>query len=492
MHLGTLDFVVVGVYFTGLLLLGRLFQDQDSSTDYFLAGRQNSSWLAGISVVATLLSTVTYLALPGEMIRNGAGYFTSLLAFVLVIPTVNRLIIPMLMRLQAASIYDYLERRYNRSVRLLGAGLFVGMRLTWMSLILYIAARSLHPMTNWNVPLLIVLTGCVTLIYTTLGGMRAVVWSDFAQFVILFGGVLFVPLYIGVQTSSTPVDWLRVFNEAERSSVPLFSIDPTERTSVVGMILMLYVWNICTHGADQVAAQRYLSTPSAAAAKRSFWVFSIGNVCLLLLIMVVGLALFYFRYDAAGLSIGEFQEAIRPTADDVFPQFLAKQLPQGASGLMLAALLAAAMSSVSSGINSIAAVVSSDFLAACSEQPGNESVKRLRTVSMATGVGAVLGALATNEMMLRADWNFVELMERINHLFVAPLGGLFFAGICFRRVGSTAVLIGFAAGLLASVGVSFSAALFDYNVSFMWIMPVSFLVTLLVSLASAVAWPGDR
>ena len=238
MHLETLDFLVLGAYFAGLLLLGHWFQRQASSDDYFLANRTNASWLAGISVVATLLSTVTYLALPGEMIRNGAGYFTSLLAFLFIIPTVNRLIIPMLMRLSAASIYDYLERRYSRSVRHLGAGIFVATRLTWMSLIMYIAARSLHPMTGWSVPLLVLSTGCVTIIYTTLGGMRAVVWSDFAQFVILFGGVLFIPIYIGVQTSSTPVEWLRVFGEAERSSVPLFSFDPTERTTIVGMIVM--------------------------------------------------------------------------------------------------------------------------------------------------------------------------------------------------------------------------------------------------------------
>ena len=182
--------------------------------------------------------------------------------------------------------------------------------------------------------------------------MRAVLWSDFAQFIILFGGVVFVPLFIAIKTSSTPADWLKVFAEAERATVPIFSFDPTERTTVFGLILMLYVWNVCTHGADQIAAQRYLSTPSADTAKWSFWIFSIANVSLLILIMVVGLALFYFRYQAAGLTVAEFHRLSRGQADDVFPQFLAEHLPPGASGLMLSALLAAAMSSVSSGINS--------------------------------------------------------------------------------------------------------------------------------------------
>ena len=157
---------------------------------------------------------------------------------------------------------------------------------------------------------------------------------------------------------------------------------------------------------------------------------------------------------------------------------------------MLAALLAAAMSSVSSGINSIAAVVSSDWLGNSPGQGTPDPVKRLRTISLMTGGAAICGALAVNELMLRADWNFVDLMERINHLFVAPLGALFFAGICLKKVGPTAALAGFAVGVAVSIAISFSEALLDYNVSFMWIMPASFAASLVT--AAACGWACPR
>lgn len=482
MYLQTLDFIVLGVYFVGLFLLGVFFSDQRESDDYFLAGRSVSSLLAGISVFATLFSTVSYLSLPGEMIRNGIGYFSSLLAFVFIIPTVNYLIIPALMRLPVTSVYDYLERRYSKGVRLLGAWVFVAIRLVWMGLILYTAARAIRPMTDWNLPLLVTMMGIVTIFYTALGGMHAVIWSDFAQFVILFGGAVLVPCLIAIRTAAGPFQWWSAFAQVERAEVPLFSPDPTQRTTIIGMMLTLYVWNICTHGSDQVAAQRYLSTPSAATARRSFVAFFVANVGVLSLLMVVGLALFYFRFQNAGLPANDFHQTIVAQADDVFPEFLATQLPAGAAGLMLAALLAAAMSSLSSGINSISAVVVTDLLSssgATSTRPESSNVPRVMAVL--SGLVAIVGAVAIDQLMQATHWNLVDLIERINMLFVAPLGALFFAGILFRHVGASAAIIGFACGIVVSLLISFSQWLFDYPISFMWIMPGSFLVSMFVA-----------
>lgn len=483
MHLEWLDLVVIGAYFVGLFLLGMFFKDQTSSDEYFLAGRRVSSLLAGISVFATLFSTMSYLALPGETIRHGIGFFSSLFVFVLIIPTVVYVIIPSLMRLPVTSVYDYLEKRFSPSVRTLGAGIFVIIRLVWMGLILYTASRAIGPMTGWPLPLLVLLMGVVTVCYTTMGGMQAVIWSDFAQFLILLGGALFIPCYIAYQTGSGPLEWWSTFSAADRGHVPLVSLDPTVRVTIVGMLIEMFVWNVCTHGADQVAAQRYLSTPNAATAKRSFVVFSIANVGVLALLMVVGIALFYFRFHASQLPLNEFQSQIAADADDVLPHFIAGHLPMGVSGLMLAALLAAAMSSLSSGINSITAVIVSDLMPASIEARVSEpSVTTSRILASAAGVTAILGALAIIELMnSQPDWNLVDLLERINHLFVAPLGAMFFAGIFFRHVGAPAVVISFLAGVVVSLLISFSEWLFDYSISFMWIMPASLVVSLLVA-----------
>jgi SSS family solute:Na+ symporter len=483
MHLKSLDFIVVAVYLLGLFLLGVFFsRRQASKADYFLGGRKIPWFLAGVSAIATLLSTVSYLSLPGEMIKNGVGFFTNLLAFIFIIPVVIHVVIPALMRLPVISVYDYLERRFGVPARTLGAAVFVLMRLVWMGLILYTASRAVKEMTGWEIPKIVAVIGIVTIFYTTLGGMKAVVWSDLVQFMILLGGAVFIPVYVGFMTGDGPGVWWEEFSQAERSQTPIFSFDPTQRTSVLGMMMLVFMWNICTHSSDQVAAQRYLSTSSAGAARRSFWVFCVANVGLTLLLMVVGLALFHFDFQQSSLTIPQFQADVAARADDVLPQFIAKQLPAGLSGLMLAALLAAAMSSLSSGINSISAVVVTDLLPESAGAKSGEGSLRLPMVlAAAAGLVGMGTALLVNQLMLSVEWNLIDMIEKINHLFVAPLGALFFAGIWFRRAGLAAALLGFFAGVLTSFLVSFSGDVFDYDISFMWIMPGAFVVSLAVT-----------
>jgi SSS family solute:Na+ symporter len=253
---------------------------------------------------------------------------------------------------------------------------------------------------------------------------------------------------------------------------------------MVGMILQTFLWNLCTHGADQVAAQRYLSTPSNAAARRSVWVFSILNIGVILILMVCGLALFYFHYSKSPLPLSLYAKQVGARADALLPEFIVTQLPSGMSGLLLAALLAAAMSSLSSGINSISTVGVTDFVQRFgSSNPGAQHLTLARILAALAGLLGIGLALLVDGLVRYTKWNLVELIERVNHLFVAPLGALSLAGILLRRVGAAAALLGFFMGILASVLISFSREIFgmERGISFMWIMPVSFAVSLVVS-----------
>lgn len=488
MHLAALDILVVVVYFAALFVLGIVLSRQQTSQEvYFLGGRRTSSFLAGVSIIATLLSTLTFLSTPGEMIRYGLGYFSVLFGFVVIIPIVSRIIIPFLMRLPASSIYDYLEQRFSLSVRVLAASIFVVMRLVWMGMILYTVSGALNDLTGYGIPLLVLLMGGVTTFYTTIGGMRAVIYSDCALFFLLFGCAVFIPVYVFWDTGIGPVGWWEVFSAAGRSHVPLVSFDPTARVSAVGMILMFVTWSICTQGADQVAAQRYMSTESAAVARRSMWVFSVCNIAMMLLLMLSGLSLFYFYYFHSGQPLAEFQTVIAAKADHVLTEFMATQLRPGVMGLMLAGLLAGAMSSTSSGINSISTVVITDFVQRFSRRKSSVGDLLLpKLLAFAAGATAIGVALGVNEIMQVTRWNLVEMIERINHLFVAPLGALFFSGILFRRISATSAVAGFSCGVLASVLISFSKEIFGMRqgISFMWIMPAAFAV----SLASSWLW----
>jgi solute:Na+ symporter, SSS family len=493
MQLHTVDFIVLAVYMVGMVVVGFAFsKNQTSKEAYFLGNRRMSSFVAGISVVATLLSTMTYLAVPGEMIRYGIGLFSSLFAFVFIIPIVNRFVIPFLMSLPVTSVYEYIEKRFGLGTRLMAASAFMLSRIIWTGLIIYTASFAIAAMTGWSIPSVVVMIGLVTTLYTTVGGISAVMWTDVVQFFILFLGAVFTPIYIAFATDAGPGTWWATFSDAGRTDVPLYSFDPAVRLTVVGMIVSTLVWNICTHGADQVAAQRYLSTPSAQIARRSVWIFSIANITMILLLALVGLALFYFFYVRSGLPVQAFQEQIAPEADKVFPRFIAADLPLGVSGLILAALLAAAMSSLSSAINSISTVAVTDFfdrlniLRAHQDRPYTAMV-----MAGTTGLFGVLSALLVNVLMQEGRWNLVDLMERGNHLFVAPLGVLFFAGFLSRRAGSRAAVAGFIAGVATSVAISFSKEIFGLEnpIGFVWNMPVSFVVSFAVTFLLGFVFP---
>jgi len=182
--LQTLDFAVILAYMAGLFALGIYFSRQQTSKEaYFLGDRKVPWFLAGVSVLATLLSTLSYLAVPGEMIRYGIGIFASLLSFIIIIPVVNSWVIPALMKLHVTSVYEYLEQRFSRDVSDVGATVFIVTRIIWMGLVIYTASFALSTMTGWNISWLILVIGTITTFYTSTGGLRAVIWSDFVQFV---------------------------------------------------------------------------------------------------------------------------------------------------------------------------------------------------------------------------------------------------------------------------------------------------------------------
>jgi len=495
MALELIDFIILVVYLAGLIALGVSFSRGKQTQETYFLGNRNTPWyLAGVSILATLLSTLSYLSVPGETIRHGIGFFANLLAFVFVIPIVNRWVIPTLMRLQYTSVYEYLEHRFGRDVRNVGAVVFVVTRLIWMGLIIYTASFAISTMTGWSTVWLIVITTVLTTLYTSIGGFRAVIWSDFAQFIILAGGAILTLIYVGSTTGSSPLDWWGVFSQAGRSEVPVFSFDPTVRVTVIGAILTMLVWNICTHGADQVAAQRYLSTSSKAEARRSVWVFAVSNVTMISLLMACGMALFYFYFQQSSLPLQDFQNDIATEADKVFPNFIAQVLPPGVTGLVLTALLAAAMSSLSSGINSVSSVVVVNFLTDDSrEATVGAGIEKAVQIAVVSGVLGMVLALAVNALMERSDWNILELMERVNHLFVAPLGAMFFSGMLIGRAGAKAVLIGFAAGVATSFSISFGMELFALKkpISFTWIMPASFVLSFMTTYLASFIWPAS-
>ncbi|MDA1313037.1 MAG: sodium/solute symporter [Acidobacteria bacterium] len=491
MELTTLDFVVIIAYFAGMAGIGTYFAGRQTSRDeYFLGGRRTHWMLAGGSILATLLSSISYLSLPGEMIRYGFGFFAGVLSVPLVVPLMSYTLLPALKRLPITSVYEYLDLRFSTQVRTLAGSIFLIRTVLWMGLIIYTASFAMVEITGWNIYATILVIGAVTTFYTSAGGLQTVIWTDNLQLLILFGGALAIPVFIGFSLGTGPLVWWDSFSQAGRSEIQTFSWDPMVRITLVGALLSQFFWNICTQASDQVAVQRLLSTPSLKEAQRSLWMYAVANVTLLFMLAISGLALFAYYAAQSGLPIQEFQEQVAPEADKLMPRFIVQVLPPGVSGLLVAALLAAAMSSLSSGINSISSVISSDFMKRSGAGEG-DSLWFDRFSGVVAGFTGLAMACLITMVMEMSDWNLVELTGRVNHIFVGPIGVLFFAGILFRRAGKTAALAGFVAATAISLYVCFGREWFglEQSVSFLWVVPASFvggLVTAkLVSLVTA-------
>ena len=469
--------IVIIAYLAAMSLIGLYFsRKMESQTDFFLGGRGMHWILVGGSL--SLFSTISFMAVPGEMIRYGFGFFIAYLIVPLIVPVINRVVLPILMKLNITSAYDYLEKRFDYRVTKIAEYSFILKTVLWMGAIIYTASLAVSQVTGWNIFFIITVIGIITTFYTSAGGLQSVIWTDFIQTMLFTGCALVIPIYVVYATGMGPLGWWESFSQAGRTEITTFSLDPTVRITTVGNMASVFFYFVCTSASDQMIIQRYLSTPSVKAARRSVWVFVVSNLTSILFLAICGLSLFAFYLQKSTLPINEFQQQIASTADRAMPQFIVEELPHGISGLIVAGLLAAAMSGLSSGMNAISAVV----LGSHSERLIRYKIfeKPLvleRLTGIATGALGIALAVGITFGMRQTDWNLVELSGRLVNLFVGPLAVLFFAGFLIKRATAAAVIIGFIVSLAMSIFVSYSKQLFGFeqSISFIWIIPASFI-----------------
>lgn len=478
MQLNALDIAVIVGYMAAMSLIGLYFSRKlDSRTDFFLGGRGMHWILVGGSL--SLFSTISFMAVPGEMIRYGLGFFVAYLIVPFIVPVINRVVLPRIMSLPISSAYDYLEKRFDVRVTTVSEYAFVFKTILWMGAIIYTASLAVAQVTGWNIFFIIAIIGIITTFYTSAGGLQSVIWTDFIQTMLFTGCALVIPLYVMYATGVGPFGWWDSFSQAGRTEITTFSLDPTVRMTTVGNMASVFFYFVCVSSSDQMIVQRYLSTPSLKAARRSVWVYIVSNLTSIVFLAVCGLSLFaYYRYQST-LPIDDFQRQIASTADKTMLQFVVEELPHGIAGLIVAGLLAAAMSGLSSGMNSISSVLITKF------QPKETWIGFLRkplVIERLIGIGmgglGVLLAVGITLGMQSSGWNLVELSGRVVNLFVGPLAILFFAGMLIKRSSTLSVLIGFGVAVLTSFYIGFSQQLFglQQQLSFVWIIPVSFLV----------------
>ncbi len=484
------DWIILCVYAVSTVGLGWYFgRKQQNTSEYFVGSGKMNPALIGVSLFATLLSTISYLAIPGEVLGKGPIYMTNYIAYPFVYLVVALVILPVYMRQRVTSAYELLEAQLGLSIRLLGAVMFLSLRLVWMSLLVYLTAKAIAIMIGVGdemVPWIVAVTGVFAVTYTSLGGLRAVVITDLMQTLLLYGGALLV---IGTVTWNMggfgwfPTQW----QDSVWDKQPVFSLDPSTRVTVIGSMLSIFLWTVCTSMGDQVSVQRFMATKDAGSARRAIAMQLIVGFIVGATLGFVGIALLgYFQANPDFLPA---DVSIKAQADELFPHFIAAHLPPVVTGLVVSGLFAAAMSSIDSGVNSITAVVMTDFLDRFGLKPVTEA-KHLRFARcLAVGIGVIVVLFST--YMESIPGNFMAVTNKTVNLLTVPIALLFFFALFVPFANAKGVWLATVASVSVAILIAFSGVIFGVDaetgrdpVSFQWISPVALIVGVSVGLVA--------
>lgn len=467
-----LDYAAIVLYlvvtFGVAIWFGRRQKDTE---DFFVGGRRMPWFVIGLSILATLFSTLTYQGVPGEVIKNGIAIFTGYLVLPLTFAVITFLWIPFFMRLKLTSAYEYLEQRFSYPVRFLGGILFVLLRLGWMSMVVFAAAVALDYIKGPELEILpgrdlywwMAAIGIVAAVYTSIGGIQAIVWVDVLQCLLLLAGVLLTIGYIMFTDGSTPIDWWQTAaaNSPAHQKLEWVTHDVFVQRTVLWVMINSFFWHCCTHASDQVVLQRYFSTPSLAAARRSYFTNLIVDVSMATLLTIAGLGLVAFYIKRPELLDGKSPADM---ADRLFPTFLGNQLPAGCAGLIISAFLCDAIQTLEAGVNAITAVFTKDLLPKRSEAAEHSPAHLMfvRIVTIAIALGAATAAYGVDFLQRQSrDLNLVSMMPKFFNMFLGPLAGMFIVGMFVPRATTRCVLPAACLGLIVSVFWSWGEFIFQ-------------------------------
>jgi SSS family solute:Na+ symporter len=497
--MAAVDWIILALYALSTIALGWYFgRKQEDTSEYFVGSGAMNPLLIGVSLFATLLSTISYLAIPGEIAGKGPGIMWNYLTYPCVFLVIGFVILPVYMRQRVTSAYELLEEKLGLSIRLLGGAMFLALRLVWMSLLIYMTSKAIATMIgvgDQHIPWIVLVTGIFAITYTSLGGMRAVVITDTLQTLLLYGGALLV---IGTITWKMggfgwfPTEWKsNVWDEQ-----PFFSFDPSTRITVLGSMVSMFLWMVCTSAGDQVSIQRYMSTKDAKTARRAIAMQLTVGLVVGVTLGFVGFAL--LGYFDAHQDLLPAEGSLKDQADQLFPHFIAFHLPPVVTGLVVSGLFAAAMSSVDSGVNSITAVVMTDYLDRFGKKPETEA-KHLRFARwLAVTIGAIVICLST--VIGKVEGNFFEVTNKVVNLLTVPISLLFFFALFVPFANAKGVWVATICSVTVAILVAFSGDIWGMDpetgfapVSFQLIAPAALVVGVVVGLiACRIFAPSTR
>lgn len=469
-----LNMAVLAAYLLAMLGVGLAFAGRQKTTeDYFLGGRRMPWWAAGMSMYASLTSAVTFMALPGTAYRENIAFIVVSFASVAVAPVLVRVIYPAYLRMRVTTSYEYLEARFGPGARRSAAALFLLARIGWLGLVVYAPALALSVATGLPQCACILALGALATAYTALGGMVAVIWTDVVQFALMVGGIVWLAAALCGRAPGGAAGILSFAREHGHLYVADWHLSLTAMSGwVVGAGYFFQLMQ--DYGTDQTTVQRMMSIRTPRGVAKALCFNAGVDFVVIGLLLFLGLGLFAVQAaDPALLPEGL-------PSDRLLPAFIVAGLPDGVSGLLIAALFAAAMSSMDSGISCVSTVAIHDFLKPLGLAPRSERGE----LRLARALVLALGAFATAMAFWAARFEqLIEAYTQIVSLFNAPVLGLFLLGMLTKRATFPGGLAGAAVAIPATLWLSTTP------VHWAWRFPFSLSVAFAVGYAASLLLP---
>lgn len=446
MQLQPLDLIIFLVFTLGTVAFGSSFAWKNkSSSDYTKGGGNVPGFVVGMSIFATYVSSISFLALPGNAFSGNWNSYVFSLSIPLASILAAVYFVPFYRKISSVSAYSFLEARFGYWARAYAAICYLLTQIARIGSVLFLMALPLHSMLGWSIPMIIAVTGVGVSLYAVLGGIKAVLWTDAIQGTILIGGAIACAAVLLFSLPGGPSDFIQVGSQHDKFSLGSFGLGTDTTTFWVVLVYGIFI-NLQNYGIDQNYVQRYKSACSDRSARFSALFGGLLYVPVSLLFFVIGTLLFVYYQTQPGL----LPEGV--AGDKVFPYFIVEGLPVGVSGLLVAAIFAAGMSTVSTSINSAATVILTDFFQR-GKNEGNEkrNMKILYISSAIIGLGGMGVSLAMMSVRSALDawWSLAAI-------FSGGMLGLFLLGFITHKVKGAYALVGVVAGVIVIAWISFS------------------------------------
>jgi SSS family solute:Na+ symporter len=454
-RLPAIDLAVLGIYLAAVVGLGAWFARRKRTSAHFMAASGAlPGWVVGLSIFGTFLSSNTFIGVPGKAYGGNWNAFVFSLTLPLAAWVAVKYFVPFYRNSGEISAYHHLEKRFGPWARSYALGCYLLTQQARVGAILFGVSMALHAMTGWSLPAIIIGAGVAVTLYTLLGGIEAVIWTDVIQSLVLLAGAVVIAVLLITGHPNGASEALHIAAGADKFSLGSFAADFTQSTFWVMLLFGLFI-NLTNFGIDQNYVQRYHAARDDAAARRSVWIGALLYVPVSALFFLIGSLLFSY-YEASPALLQELRSA-HPEgfADQVLPHFIAHKLPVGMAGLLLAAICAAAMSSIDTSLNSSATVTLKDFFQRHLQRGENE-IDALKILRGATLFWGVLGTGVALAMM--GQKSLLDAWWKLSGIFAGGMLGLFLLGLISRKADNAAALTGVTLGVLVICWMTFADA----------------------------------